>query len=233
MSPCIGHATKTPKETLKDEAMKQSSARMPSKRTQLVWGAFFFAIPCALVLLQAGSNDLQGSILLTTIASAEDRPTTDPIFTTIESPKTWSAIVINHLGQPAGTVDSVGRDHQNAGLDGFGYHFLIGNGNGLGDGDVEMGYRWINQTPSAKPTAIDAANWNNGVISICLIGNGNRRPFTEEQMLRLSHLVQRLQKELAIPESQVMLAGTLGDVDSPGQYFAEAQFRSQLFDIPR
>ena len=206
---------------------------MPSKRTQLVWIAFFFAIPCALVLLQAGSNNLQGSILLTTLASAEDRPATDPIFTTIDTQAKWSSIVIHHLGQPAGNVESIGRDHQNAGLNGFGYHFLIGNGNGLGDGNVEMGYRWIDQKPSAKPTTIDDSIWNNGCISICLIGNGNRRPFTEEQMLRLSHLVQRLQNELAIPASQVMLASSFGDANSPGLYFAEAQFRSQLLDIPR
>ena len=205
---------------------------MPSKRTQLVWAAFFFAIPCALFVLQTGSNDLRGSVLLTTLASVDERPESDPVLSYVSNPSQWNSIVIHHLGQPAGSVETVGRDHQNAGLNGFGYHFLVGNGNGLGDGDVQMGYRWIDQTNSAKPAKIATQEWNQGVISICLIGNGNRRPFTEQQLLHLSHLVQRLQMELSIPANQVTLASELGDNTSPGKHFAEAQFRSQLLDIP-
>jgi len=157
----------------------------------------------------------------------------DPVFATLSDDADWTSIVIHHLGQPAGNLESVGRNHRKAGLRGLGFHFLIGNGNGLGDGDVQMGYRWLDQTPAAKPTSIELENWNDGVVSICLIGNGNRRPFTEQQMQHLSHLVQRLQQELSIPTEHIFLGRELGtENDSPGEFFAEAQFQSQLLDIP-
>ena len=213
--------------------MKPNSARMPSTRTQIVWLSFFLVIPCALLFLQTGAKNVQSSLLLTTLAPVEDRPEIDPVFATITEASKWTSIVIHHLGQPAGDVETIGRDHRNAGLQGLGFHFLVGNGNGLGDGDVQMGYRWLSQVTAARPADITPSNWSDGTISICLVGNGNRRPFTEKQTVHLWHLVQRLQQELSIPASQVFLGRELGTQnDSPGEFFAEAQFRSQLLDIP-
>ena len=213
--------------------MKQNAARMLSTRTQIVWAAFFFIIPCTLFVLQLGSDDIQTGVVITTLATIEDRPTEDPIFAMIGDRTRWSNIVIQHLGQPAGTAEQVDRMHRNTGLDGLGYHFLIGNGNGIDDGDVHVGYRWIEQSAAARPADVDISQWNAEVISICLIGNGNRRPFTERQLLHLSRLVQRLQLELLIPRRAVSLVSDMvNTATSPGQYFAEAQFRSQLLDIP-
>jgi len=214
--------------------MKNDSARMLSKRTQIVWAAFFFLIPSVLFLLLLGSDNLQGSVLLTKLAPIEERPQDDPIVTAIDSQEKWTSIVIQHLGQPAGSVESVDRSHRQAGLDGLGYHFLIGNGNGLDDGDIQIGYRWLKQQPAARPLGIDSSRWDSGMISICLVGNGNRRPFTNRQLLHVSRLVQRLQQELSIPSSSVFLASELGsDTSSPGQFFAEAQFKGQLLEIPQ
>jgi hypothetical protein len=213
--------------------MKPNAARMPSKRTQIVWLSFFLVIPCALLILRVGTSNIQSGLLLTTLAPFEERPEVDPVFATLDDDSDWTSVVIHHLEQPAGNLESVDRDHRNAGLRGLGFHFLIGNGNGLGDGDIQIGYRWLNQTPAAKPASISSGNWNSGVVSICLIGNGNRRPFTEQQMQQLSHLVQRLQQELSISANHVFLGRELGTKNnSPGEFFAEAQFQSQLLDIP-
>ncbi|MDP7005050.1 MAG: N-acetylmuramoyl-L-alanine amidase [Phycisphaerales bacterium] len=213
--------------------MKNDSARMLSKRTQVVWAAFFLVIPTVLFVLLLGNNDMQVGVLLTTLAPVEERPDEDPVFSNIDNPSDWLTIVVQHLGQPAGSAELIDRNHRNIGLEGLGYHFLIGNGNGLGDGDVHIGYRWIKQIAAAKPGGVDEPQWNKGVISICLIGNGNRRPFTDQQILHLSHLVQRLQQQLSIPSSNVFLASDVGsDQTSPGKHFAEAQFRGQLLDIP-
>jgi len=117
------------------------------------------------------------------------------------------------------------------GLNGIGYHFVIGNGNGLGDGVIHVGYRWIDQLPAARPT--QSLLWEASTISICLVGNGDRRPFSDMQIRHLARLVQRLQQELAIPSERVLLASEITNSSvSPGQYFAEAQFRGQLLDIP-
>ena len=214
--------------------MKQESARRLSKRTQIVWAAFFTTIASAMFVLQLGVKNTQNGRVLTKLASVEERPKLDPLFSFIDNVEDadWTSIVIHHLGQPAGTAEQIDRNHRNIGLNGLGYHFLIGNGNGISDGNVHIGYRWDNQSSGARLSTIDTTRWDS-VISICLVGNGNRRPFSDRQLLQLSRLVQRLQVKYSIPTSEIRLANELDDgFNSPGRYFAEAQFRSQLMDIP-
>ena len=213
--------------------MKTKSARMLSKRTQIIWVSFFFIIPCALFILQLGNTSVHNGVTLIKLAPVDERPEQDIVIDAVTEQREWTSIVIHHLGQPAGSPESLDRAHRNSGLSGLGYHFLIGNGNGLDDGDVHIGYRWLDQTAGARPSSVDPTQWDEGVISICLVGNGNRRPFTEQQLIHLSYLVQRLQLVSSIPPSRVLLAHEIGSrATSPGKYFAEAQFRGQLHDIP-
>ena len=219
--------------------MTSDFAWMHLKRTQLVWASFFVVMSAMLVLLQVGGGDIQSGVLLTNISSMTERPEVDPIFSDeipVNATK-WSGIVIQHLGEPAGSIKSIQRSHLSGGLEGIGFHFIIGNGNGLGDGVVHGSERWLHQTWAARPTSVHPENWDENVITICLIGNGNRRPFTERQILHLSRLVQRLQNELSIEASEVYLASDLDNslniAPSPGKFFAEALFRSQLLDIAR
>jgi len=214
--------------------INEESARKLSKRTQNVWVAFFVTIASAMFVLQISSKPNKTG-LMAMLVSIEERPNEDPLFSSIEKADgaAWSSIVIHHLGQPTGTVEEIHRNHQNVGLEGLGYHFVIGNGYGIGDGLIHLGYRWLNQTPCARLASADPTLWNSGVISICLVGNGNRRTFSELQLVQLSRLVQRLQLGLSIPVEKILLANEIDSgSQSPGRYFAEAQFRSQLHDIP-
>ena len=214
--------------------INEESARKLSKRTQNVWVAFFVTIASAMFVLQISSKPNKTG-LMAMLVSIEERPTEDPLFSSIEKADgaVWSSIMIHHLGQPTGTVEEIHRNHQNSGLEGLGYHFVIGNGYGIDDGLIHLGYRWLNQTPCARLASADPALWNSGVISVCLVGNGNRRPFSELQLVQLSRLVQRLQLGLSIPVEKILLANEIDNgSQSPGRYFAEAQFRSQLRDIP-
>jgi hypothetical protein len=217
--------------------MTNDFAWMHSKRTQIVWGSFFVVMSAMLVLLQAGGGDIQGGVLFTNISSMNELPEVDPIFNEDMPVNTtkWSSIVIQHLGEPAGSIKSIQRSHLSGGLNGIGFHFIIGNGNGLGDGVVHGSGRWVHQTRAARPISVDPESWDENVITICLIGNGNRRSFTEKQILHLSRLVQRLQNKLSIESSDVYLASDLDNssnvAPSPGKFFAEAMFRSQLLDI--
>ena len=210
-----------------------NSARMLSKRTQIVWVAFFFVIPCALFILQLGSSDIKNGILLTNLTPVSERSEQDIVGVAGHGEEgRWNTIVIHHLGRPGGSPGFLDRSHRKSGLSGHGYHFLIGNGNGFGDGSVHVGYRWLDQLAGVRPAGIDTSKWNDGTISICLVGNGNRRPFSDQQMNQLSDLVQRLQQDLLIPANSVLLAKEMGGNATPGKHFAEAQFRSQLLDIP-
>ncbi|MBL1219164.1 MAG: N-acetylmuramoyl-L-alanine amidase [Planctomycetes bacterium] len=132
----------------------------------------------------------------------------------------WLDIVIHDSGLAHGSVEAMAREHQARGLHGLGYHFLIGNGNGMGDGELHVGYRWNEQLAGAHALGPQANQLNQHAIGICLIGNGNRRPFTQAQIDRLLRLVVGLQKELGIPLDHVRLhRDVTSGVNSPGRLF--------------
>jgi len=213
-------------------AEKKSSA-LSARRTRIVWGAFLVAVTGAVGLLSLNESASSSGFLLANLDQvAPASQSRDSIFQ-ISAPLArgaWTGIVIHHSGDPAGDADSIHRRHLDMGFDGLGYHFLIGNGNGMGDGVVHVGYRWDQQlvglqiqTPAVSP--------NERFIHICLVGNGDRRPFTDRQFTCLTNLVQRLQRELRLPASRVFLMRDLaGTMTSPGRYFDAAAFRQLLLD---
>ena len=149
----------------------------------------------------------------------------------------WNTIVIHHSARMAGTVRELDARAKNAGLNGIGYHFVIGNGSGLSDGVVESGYRWRDQTAGAhvaiSPGAGDAerrrANeLNSNSIGICLIGNGNRQPFTESQIRSLIELVRTLQRQCDIPGSQVLLHSDVFVANDPGRFFPADRLETNI-----
>ena len=176
-----------------------------------------------------------GGVPLTTLSAFADPSVSvdnaDPIFelTTDLEQHQWTGIVIHHLGEPAATMQSIHRRHIQNGYQGLGYHFVIGNGNGLGNGDVHIGYRWTNQLPGAHVVGDTGTLHNQHSIAICLVGDGDRRPFTPDQMKNLVRLVQRLQHRLDIPSEAVFLHRELaGHVKSPGRFFAAAELQEGL-----
>jgi hypothetical protein len=200
----------------------------------MVWGSF-----AAMVVVVAGVLALTDNVtprtgfLAANIEQYGEQATVDPVFL-IDAPldrQRWTGIVIHHLGLPAGDADSIHHLHQSKayGFHGLGYHFVIGNGRGLGDGTVHVGYRWNDQLPGAHTAGHLADFHNQRSIGICLVGDGDRWPFTERQLENLIRLVQRLQRELNIPADQVFLHRDVNQASSaPGRFFAEARFREQL-----
>ena len=187
------------------------------------------------LLVAVQNGPAQTGFLLTSVDTVGQQNTSDPIFQ-IAQPldrHRWTGIVVHHLGEPAGDADSINRQHVSLGYQGLGYHFLIGNGNGLGDGVVHVGYRWNQQQPGAHvPGKTNlAAHHNQHSIGICLVGNGDRRGFTDRQLAQLQTLIHRLQTELDIPSDNVLLHRDLvQQATSPGKFFPAAQFREQLLD---
>ena len=212
--------------------------RTPSRRTGYVWLTFLGAMTLVTGLLALTDGGLRGGALIAaSVAGPGGAQNRDPIFQ-IAQPldrQRWQSIVIHHLGLPAGDAESVNRMHLAYGYRGMGYHFLIGNGNGLGDGIIQVGYRWNEQKPGAHVARVaeNSQYHNEHAIGICLIGNGNRRPFTDQQMRSLVQLVRRLQGELGIPGTVVRLHSDLApEVSSPGRFFAASWLHDQLPDHP-
>ena len=207
----------------------QTSIRF-SRRTGVVWLIFAVAMTLVVGLFSLAEGGLTGdSFIAAKITAVED----DPVFqlTAELQPDRWTGIVIHHLGRPAGDAESIHRLHQSFGYHGLGYHFIIGNGNGLGDGIIQVGYRWDQQLPGAHVVGPAGETHNAHSIGICLVGDGDRRAFTRSQMESLISLVQRLQRRLEIPARRVFLHRDLSDeVTSPGRYFATAQLDEQVIE---
>jgi hypothetical protein len=213
-------------------AMNDTSAGGMATRSKLVWGV----LTGAMTVVGALMWSLEGRGLPRTDGLALAKPvgpevaSIEAIFQTRRDLDTarWQAIVIHDSGTPSGSAQSIEARHRAQNLAGLGYHFVIGNGRGTADGEVHVGYRWLDQLPGAHVGGPRGTYFNEQSIGICLVGDGSRSDFTEAQMGRLVELVRTLCAELGIPPSQVFLASDLMRVDSPGRHFPEAGFREQL-----
>ncbi len=152
--------------------------------------------------------------------------TTSPV-----KPGRWQAIVIHDSGDLVGTPATMDEKARKLGLRGLGYHFVIGNGGGMQDGELFVAQRWMGQTPGAH-AAGDNADWfNRNAIGICLVGDGNRQRFTPSQAKRLHEMVRLLCERLNIPADRVYLHSQIAPTSSPGRLFQEAALRQALAGV--
>lgn len=140
----------------------------------------------------------------------------------------WTHIVIHHSGTARGNaqdMDRYHRDHRRM-VNGLGYHFVIGNGQGMADGEIAIGPRWIAQQDGGH---LASPAQNRYSIGICLVGNFDQTKPTARQMEQLRALVRYLQDRVGIPSSRVT-THTLINVRPtrcPGRHFpTEAFIRS-------
>ena len=213
-------------------ARKSSSRKSNGQRTLVVWSLLFVGIAVVggtLAMLDRSAPSSATGVLPPLMAPA-DTPNLRSIFETnakLDHTR-WQAIVIHHSASPFATEASLEEQARRAGLKGLGHHFVIGNGNGIDDGQLHVGFRWMNQQPGAHAVG-NNANWlNQHAISICMVGDGNSKGFTESQMRRLVQLTNSLAREMNIPASRIYLESDVAPVKSPGDFFPTAQFRAQL-----
>jgi hypothetical protein len=138
--------------------------------------------------------------------------------------RSWQAIVIHHSATPAGGAVRFDREHREKGWDELGYDFVIGNGTDTGDGQVEVGSRWVKQKIGAHAKTPD--NWyNEHGIGICLVGNFDGDRPTAAQMRSVARLVSYLMKTYHIPADRVIGHGDTKPTDCPGRHLHVAEVR--------
>lgn len=206
-------------------------------RPQVVWLSLLVAMTGfggLLLAMDAPSAGSARSIALAASIGPVNAPAIASIFQRVDAPlatERWQRIVIHHSAAPFGSADTIAAEHTARGLQGLGYHFVIGNGQGSEDGELFVGRRWLEQLPGAHVAGSNAP-WNNEhAIGICLVGDGDRREFTPAQLARMTELVAALSAELGIPESEVRLHRDLAPTSSPGRLFPEAALRARLVSV--
>jgi LysM repeat protein len=119
-----------------------------------------------------------------------------PVKTLIDSAKpklrNWEYIVVHHSGTSGGNARIFDAYHKQRGMEnGMAYHFVIGNGSDSGDGQIEVGLRWLRQIQGGH---LASESLNEIAIGICLVGDfSNHRP-DPRQTAALIELVQYLRK---------------------------------------
>ena len=131
----------------------------------------------------------------------------------------WRFIVLHHSATTWGSAEEFDRIHRARGWDELGYHFVIGNGSGAGDGEVQIGSRWFKQKHGAHCKVAGHPEYNDVGIGICLVGNFNDSYPTEAQMRALASLVRFLMERYHIPQSHIYGHGQLKPTDCPGRHF--------------
>lgn len=212
---------------------RKTTRRVVTGRTRRVWLAFL----AAMTLTGGGMWALQGAPMprldgmsLPALVAAAGPSSLEAVYETrapIQSGR-WTAIVVHHSGSSYGTPATIEAEHRAMNLAGLGHHFVIGNGRGIGDGEVHVGYRWLDQLPGAHVAGPRGDQLNRASIGICLVGDGQRHEFTQEQMSRLLELVASLRATLGIPASQVYLHSDVAQAADPGVMFPAAAFREQI-----
>jgi hypothetical protein len=139
----------------------------------------------------------------------------------------WKYIVIHHSATDTGSAASFDREHRERGWDGLGYHFVIGNGTGSGDGQVEVGYRWRQQLRGAHAGNLD---YNERGIGLCLVGDFEKSYPTARQMDSLNALVRFLQARCGITANNIIGHDDVPGKKTrcPGRNFSVAAFRAAL-----
>lgn len=204
-----------------------------SRRAAIVWGALLASMTTVgggLLLLQGDPTPRMDGLALAAPVAAMGATPIEAIFSTktpVERGR-WEGIVIHHSGAAFGNAKTIAAQHQARKLSGLGYHFVIGNGAGADDGELNVGYRWLEQAPGAHTGGPGEDLYNSRYIGICLVGDGDRRPFTKAQMRRLAQLVGALQSRLGIQPDHVLLHSDVAETSSPGRLFPLAEFRAGL-----
>jgi len=144
----------------------------------------------------------------------------------------WRWIVVHHSATPAGSALQFDRSHRQKGWDELGYHFVIGNGTGSADGQVEVGSRWTKQKWGAHTKTPDN-QYNDFGIGICLVGDFDVDRPTAAQMQALARLVAYLMKTYHIPEDRVIGHSDAKPTHCPGAHVNMADIRQRASRLVR
>lgn len=117
----------------------------------------------------------------------------------------WKIIICHHSGIKNGNATTYDRDHRKRGMEnGLAYHFVIGNGIDSGDGEIEIGPRWLKQI---KGGHVRSDEVNEVAIGICLVGNFDETKPTKKQIAALRELLTYLRDNVVGHKIKFMVHG--------------------------
>lgn len=136
----------------------------------------------------------------------------------------WKYIVLHHTAADSGSVESIHETHlqrkDGSGRPwlGIGYHFVIGNGKGMPDGEIEATFRWREQLHGAHAGGSNP-DYNQQGIGIVLVGNFQKQRPTQQQLLSVKRLVRSLAEDYGIASTNIIGHKDIRATECPGELF--------------
>jgi len=135
----------------------------------------------------------------------------------------WKYIVVHNSGTREGNAHVFDIYHYRVRhmVNGLAYHFVIGDGHGSGDGQIEIGHRWTAQLNGGH---VASDYLNDIALGICLVGDFNRDLPTPAQMGALEELVSYLRDRVGKSQGHKAIVHAHKEInprptDCPGDRF--------------
>jgi len=148
-------------------------------------------------------------------------------------PGKWKYIVIHHSASRNASLKGMDYYHrvERHMENGLAYHFVIGNGHSMKDGEIAVGHRWNGQLDGGH-LASEALNRKS--VGICLVGNFDQDRPTRKQMESLRALVDYLLARCRLSPDAVKVHQQINPVYTrcPGRNFPTKNFLRELKEEP-
>lgn len=145
----------------------------------------------------------------------------------------WEYIVIHHSAGNYGNIPFLQKVHRERQakdpIDAIPYHYIIGNGNGLGMGEIDSDWRNDWGIWGAHVSIRNRARNFKG-IGICLIGNYEHQAIPQQQYNALVKLTRQLMATHNIPVENINGHGLIEGEKTkcPGKHFPMVQFKQDI-----
>jgi len=117
-----------------------------------------------------------------------------------QSSSRWNCIGVYYSGTRAGNIEQLALLNGLAGPDDLNCHFVICNGLGGGDGQIQPTEKWQEQRSIIPDkTSCDVGK----TIRLCIIANGTTTRPTDCQIKRTEALVEGLSRKFNIPSASI------------------------------
>lgn len=146
----------------------------------------------------------------------------------------WRYIVVHNSGTKQGNAKAFDYYHKRVRKmqNGLAYHFVIGNGTSSGDGEIEIGNRWMRQINGGH---VHSDYLNNIALGICLVGDFNRQVPTRRSLESLEELTRYLRNRVGKIDGKRSIVKAHREInpprwptDCPGDRFPYKWLHSRL-----
>jgi hypothetical protein len=117
-----------------------------------------------------------------------------------QAPGRWECVEVYYSGTKAGNIDQLASLSGMASSDDINCHFVIGNGLGASDGQIQTTEKWQKQW-----SVIPDHTWygSSRTVRVCIVADGKSVRPTNSQIQRAEALVDGLAKKNSIAPSKI------------------------------